>query len=95
MHDPNPVRYLRFMIFMEGFIASLERMPKKDVEPSLGDLFRLPDGRAQSERTQAERYEISAEVRQRALAGCAAREASKLIGRMKSRAHPLSPPKAD
>jgi len=80
------------MVFMEGFIASLERMPKKDAEPGLGDLFRLPDGRARSERTQAERDEIMEEVRQRALAGYAARETHKLIGRLMSGARSLPPP---
>lgn len=71
------------MAFLRGFDASLERLPKEDCEPSLGDLYRLPDGRARSERTQAERDEITAAVRRRALSGYAARESERLIARLR------------
>ena len=59
-------RFVRFMKFANGFAASLQRMPKPGVtEPSLGDLYRLPDGRARSERTPEEREAIMRSVRAR------------------------------
>ena len=56
------------MRFANGFSASLQRMPKPGVtEPGPGDLYRLPDGRARSERTPEEREALMREVRARVM----------------------------
>lgn len=58
-------RFQRLMIFLNGYAASLKFYPRPGTEPGPGDWCRMPDGRAFSQRTEAERAEVRAAVLER------------------------------
>lgn len=65
IEGPRADRFRRLMIFLNGYAASLKFYPRPGTEPGHGDWCRMPDGRAFSQRTEAERAEVRAAVLER------------------------------
>ncbi len=62
---PKADRFQRFMIFMQGFAASLRHHPVNKTEPGPAELHRMPDGNAHSMRDELERLEVRMAVVER------------------------------
>ncbi len=65
VEGPKADRFRRFMIFMQGFAASLRHHPINKTEPGPAELHRMPDGNAQSMRDELERLEVRMAVVER------------------------------
>jgi hypothetical protein len=65
VEGPRADRFRRFMIFLNGYAASLKFFPRRGPEPTSGDSVRMADGRAFSMRDDLERMELRAELEKR------------------------------